>query len=99
MKNKRGILGAIFLVVAIILFLIGAFFYHQIKTNGLIISTGKFIINIGYNDSNAPPNLREIIIPEQSAPNSTESNITVEDNNIQIEDIPIINYSNLDEPD
>lgn len=96
MRNKRGIIGAIFLVIVIILFLIGAFFYHQIKTNGLTLTTGKFIINIDYNNSNASPNLQETIIPEQFNPN-TESNITIEDNSSQIEDIPIINYSNLNE--
>lgn len=62
MKNKRAILGTIFLIIVIILFIMGAFIYYQIKTSGLTVSTGKVTINIAYNNS-----------PEKTETNNSKS--------------------------
>lgn len=49
MKNKKGLIGAIFLAIIIVLFLIGFFIYSQVKKNGLTVSTGDVTIKINYN--------------------------------------------------
>ena len=51
MENKRGILGAIFGAIIIIIALIGFLVYSQIKSNGLTLSTGDVTIKIDYNKS------------------------------------------------
>ncbi len=94
MGNKRGIIGAIFLVILVVLFLIGAFFYYQIKSNGLTLSTGKLVVNIGYNESyNKAENKLEVNNSKENEQNITEANITLEDNSLYDD---IILYENME---
>ncbi len=93
MRNKRGILGAIFGAIIVVVFLIGFLIYSQIKTNGLIFSTGDVTIKIDYNKSennqmqnNTPLidsiNTNEIGI-NQSLEDENKTFITVEEINGQ----------------
>mgnify|MGYP001611722713 FL=1 len=94
MKNRRGIIGAIFLVILVVLFLIGAFFYYQIKSNGLTLSTGKLVVNIGYNESYGQGNKLDANNSEEDEQNITETNITLEDNFLY--DESVILYENME---
>ena len=51
MKNKRGLFGAIFLAIIIVLLVAGFLIYSQVKKSGLTLSSGDITVKINYNKS------------------------------------------------
>ena len=76
--NKKAFVGSILIGVAVLVLLAGGFLYYQIKNNGVQVSSGKFAIDIKFNESDSQE-------PEtnQTNKNGTGSQITIE----EIEDI------------
>jgi hypothetical protein len=54
--NKKGLLGTIILGIVIILAIVGALIYFQLKNEGVQLSSGDFQIDIKYNSSNPEKN-------------------------------------------
>ena len=82
MRNKRGILGAIFLAVFLVLFSIIALLYYQIKTSGVTISTGNIVLQIKYNatqekQQKSIDSILEEIYNETEYTSNLEENITL----------------------
>lgn len=50
-RSKRGLLGTILISIALVVLIIGAILFWQIRTNGIQVSSGNFIIEISYNSS------------------------------------------------
>ena len=76
--NKSGLLGTLAIISAIILVVIFAFLYIQIRNNGLKITTGNFIIDIQYNNKDV-----DYLEDEGSSEiiyNATSQNISIDDN-------------------
>lgn len=84
MKNKKGLMGTIILSVILATIIIIAFLYYQLKTTGLTFSAGNIEVNLNYNeqDSNNLTSLNNSTIPS----NSTDSNLTITEENLSTQE-------------
>jgi len=89
--NNKALLGTIFLILAIFIILILLFGYFKIRTTGLQLSAGNIIINIKYNDSIKGSNN----IKEDTEINESNNSLSIEEENIIINDSSNFTYENL----
>jgi len=81
--ERKGLLGSLLIIVAVILLVVFGLLYSQIKRDGLKITTGKIVIDIHYDDNladyseNNETNSTEISYNESQ--NDTIENISEED--------------------
>jgi hypothetical protein len=78
MMNKKGLLGMIVIIAAIVILLIGAFLWFQIKNNGITISSGDLSVDINFDENQESG-------PSEGVDNKTEANET--------SDVPLYNLS------
>ncbi len=82
MKNKKGLIGTIILIVVLLFAIAGFITYNQIKKNGVQLSSGELSIDIQFNQSkdsepqiDLSPNMSEN--NETNKTNSTEKEIVL----------------------
>ena len=71
MKNKRGLLLIITLILILVIFIALGILYFQLRTQGLKFSTGNIVIKIDYNNSE-----------ENTEKNTVDSNISIKEEEI-----------------
>lgn len=89
MKNKRAILGTIFLAIILALLMLGGLIYLQIRINGLEFHVGNILINLKYSpkeiqENNNISENEEIIINEN---NESELNLSLIEDNLAYENL------------
>ncbi len=89
MKNKRAILGTIFLAIILALLMLGGLIYLQIRINGLEFHIGNILINLKYSpkeiqESNNISGNEEIINNEN---NESELNLSLIEDNLAYENL------------
>ena len=72
--NKRALLGTILLAFVVLVLIIGGIFYYQLRTKGVQITSGNFVVDIKYQDNETSQN--ETNIDEISENFSDKINIT-----------------------
>ena len=79
--NRRGLLGMLFLIVAVVVILVAAGTYYAIKRNGLSVQSGNVKIDVNYGEEEEQ--IVEIPIDEvnESLSNITNSSDLTENNN------------------
>ena len=79
--NKKAFIGSILIGVAVLVLLVGGFLYYQVRNNGVQVSSGKFAIDIKFNES------------DSQEPETNQTNKNGTDSQITIEEIEDINYT------
>ena len=58
--NKRALLGTILLAFVVLILIVGGIFYYQLRTKGVQITSGNFVVDIKYQDNETSQNGTDI---------------------------------------
>ena len=58
--NKRALLGTILLAFVVLILIVGGIFYYQLRTKGVQITSGNFVVDIKYQNNETNQNGTDI---------------------------------------